>query len=67
MTEVLLAEISILKEKNNQLEQRYEQLEHVAKEMLKEIIACENNIDGWWHHVEHFRERLRDLEVSLDD
>lgn len=49
------------------LEQRYEQLARVAKEMLREINSCYEIADGVWHNGEYYRAQLEALGVVLDD
>lgn len=47
-------------------EQRFQQLEQVAKEMLAEIRSCQNDC-GWWHNAEDFGEQLEELGVDVDE
>lgn len=48
------------------LEQRYKQLEQVAKEMLKALEHCE--WEPWFEDIPiKFRNRLSELGVNIDD
>lgn len=55
-------------EREGTLEQRYEQLEQVAKKMLKHIGWCLSHYSvPWSGYYKEFKDELRECGVSLDD